>query len=87
MIEKILSVTKFRILGLVSLTVALGVTFYGSANQIGPRIMWASDLCPSPQYTCGVIPLWTVIGSFLGAFVALAGVRFLNEGTEEVDAA
>jgi len=44
---------------------------YITLNKVGPRIMWASDACPEPGVTCGVMPAGALLSAFVGAVVTL----------------
>lgn len=41
-----------------------------------PRVFWSQDVCPEPHITCGVLPLYIVIGCVAWAII-LAGASKL----------
>jgi|GEM_PF-5582077 len=48
-------------------TLALGLTYAGSAHQVGPWWFWASDACPDSGAVCGMMPLGPVAASGIAA--------------------
>jgi len=61
---------------------ATALMLYTTANQIGPRIMWASDLCPQSNVSCGVMPVWTIVSALVAGVVTLFVGGFLHKHTE-----
>lgn len=51
---------------------------YVRVNEIGPRAFWASDVCPDPHESCGVMPL-VIPAAALGSMLLLfAGALVIN---------
>jgi len=55
--------------------VILGLMSYVRLNQIGPRVFWATDVCPEPNVSCGVLPLVVPAAAVLAMGLLVGGQR------------
>jgi len=51
--------------------------------RVGPRWVWASDACPSPEMVCGVVPAALPISAAAGGCVGVAVLLLLRPRGEQ----
>lgn len=62
-----------------ALALALGLTYAGTTNEIGPWWLWASDACPnSPEMACGMVPMGPAVASLIAALTVGVFVRVFS---------
>ena len=62
-----------------ALALALGLTYSGATNEVGPWWLWANDACPnSPEMICGMLPLGPAVASLIAALTVGVCVRVFS---------
>jgi len=61
------------------LAIAMGLTYVGATNEVGPWWFWANDACPdSPEMVCGMLPLGPAVASGIAAVTVGLLVRVFS---------
>lgn len=77
------STLKLGAIGL-SLLTATAFLVWVKTNRIGPRVFWASDVCPDPGTFCGVVPASVFVAALIGTLMAGVGIRVADAITGKV---